>query len=273
MRSSKGCFLRTEEIFPDVIRVHFNTLRDMAVTFFRIQEFYDDAMFHDRIIPFEAFKDEWISRRGEGRFDYTENWSGFGLNSKTLKKWIKEIKTDDRTTFSPEEEQFVNTLEHHYKLLSKKQSKQYSYIFGVCEEEGPEERILVTHHELAHRLFQTNKRYKVKMRGALSGLPKDFIKRFEKILKKKFYARKVFTDEIQAHIVVSGLYGDTGRRKIGAKSNFTYGMFSINHIPDVKKHIHIYQKMQQIYYYFIVALFKKYPNEPLYQELFGEQKL
>ena len=59
--------IHLEELFPGFIRCHFPNIKKMATTFVRFQEYYDDSMFHGRLLSFEDFYKEWCQRRGKWR--------------------------------------------------------------------------------------------------------------------------------------------------------------------------------------------------------------
>ncbi|HMB00382.1 MAG TPA: hypothetical protein VKS21_05280 [Spirochaetota bacterium] len=234
-----------ESLFPGLYRARFEKLSDLAMSFCRMQEFYDDAMFHGRILTLTEFIELWKQKRGEGNFTYPEYWSGYGLKGKTVCRWLDKLGWYSR--LEPREKKLLTALEH------KHGSRDFSglYLFGVCEEEGERERITVTNHEIAHFLFFANKRYRQKVSNAVRQFPGRTIRRFELTLKRKFYHRKVFYDEMQADIAANGYNG-----LLNVKSH------KVN-----RKYYYLYRRIMSIFQFYLRELFRKYPNPELAREL------
>jgi len=237
--------VKIERIFPDLYRARFEKLYNLSMSFVRLQEYYDDSMFHGRLLEIEDFIEEWSLRRGNGEFTYPENWNGYGVRGKNIMTWLSAVS--GRSELRKEEEDLFN------KLLKVHGSNDFTpvYLFGVCETEGIPERVAVTNHEIAHYLFYKNKRYKQKVKGVLSHFPGNVRLKFENILQKKYYHRTTFVDEIQANIATS----ENG------------GLFDENKLKIHSKYGYLYKKLREIYSHYKKELFDHHPNQTLEEEL------
>ena len=80
--------MKTKKIGDNILFFEFKTQKDMALTFFRVQEFYESK--NDNLLnkSFSVFDFLEESMTKEGYLDYFYFWSGFNVPGHIVKKWM-----------------------------------------------------------------------------------------------------------------------------------------------------------------------------------------
>ena len=165
----------------------FKKQKDLALTFFRIQEYYESDNDEIRGIPFslETFLEQHIDK--EGYLDYFNFWDGFNLPGHIIDEW--EFKIGSNKT--AREMDFIKIIRENLDT-----SKKY-YVIGAISKDK-----LTIKHEIAHALYFMNEEY----RNSADEITKRFeknksqYKKVVKYLKSLNYSDIVMQDEVQAYM-------------------------------------------------------------------------
>lgn len=164
-----------KQIFNSVL-VSASTTAELAETFMRYQEYYENPFWQGKIFTIGQLK-EWYSKRYGGD-TYKKDWQGFNIPSEVLIPFKKGL-------FDPltnKEKELLNFFKYRNDNF---------YIIGAISDD-------VLNHELCHALYYTNSYYKKEINSFLSKYKKDLF-HIERHLVKKGYSKKVLFDEIQAY--------------------------------------------------------------------------
>lgn len=207
MKPKENYLPRIDSPYPNIYRLHFNSLEDMALAFVRIQEYYDGVLFHRKLFHLKDFIHKWKNYYNSASFDYSQRWNGYNVPGKILLKWLDEIegeknkRSEKPVVLHAREEAMMQALNSAHP----KSDWKNMYFFAVSPAEGPAEERLVTKHECAHGFFTLHRRYRSKMKSLIRALPKDFTERVENFLRFKLYHPSVFSDEMQAYLATDDM--------------------------------------------------------------------
>jgi len=204
--------VRVSPILPGIYCAEYEGLYELAMAFVRLQEYSDGARFHRKIFELEAFIADWCERKGEGAFTYPKRWNGYNVAGTVVEEWLSRVKAE--SSLRPEESQLLAAL----RGAAGSPPWNGLYLFGVCDEEGPVEKALVTEHETAHAFFHLYERYRRRSHAFVGALPRDFRLRAESVLREKGYHRSAYTDEIQAYLSTGDIdHGMLGLKTLGCR--------------------------------------------------------
>ncbi len=174
------------EIAPKVFHVAVEDSYDLAMLFLRAQEFYESPYKEIRGKNFTVLKFmEIYSKERDNVFSYPNDWAGFNIPGKIIKKIYFDSVPEDFNFYD-------KTLFHIHKEID---SEFNYYLIGTL----PDDRDTIN-HEVAHANFCLNKRYKKESLQIIRKLPVTARKKIEKHLTYIGYDSRVFDDEIQAYI-------------------------------------------------------------------------
>lgn len=151
---------------------------DLAMTFLRFQEYYENPEFRNKVFTMGQFKD-WYGQK-YGAFTYDRDWSGFNIPSYVLDPFIRGL-------FDPLTEAEQELL-YRFRHRSDKH-----YIIGVGKKEG------ALDHEIAHGLFYTDEDYKREVMWLLSSKNKS-LQEVYGFVKGLMYHEAVWLDEVHAYM-------------------------------------------------------------------------
>lgn len=161
---------------------------DLAMTFWRTQEFYENSNpdFRGKKFSLNEFMN-WYAKNisQSSTFSYAEDWDGFNVPSSMIEQCYlvncERMPHDEFMLFI--HSQIRKNTQTHYYLIGAKNSNQVTY-----------------QHELAHGLFSVNSVYKKQMLEHVKNLDNQVYKKLEIILKKVGYSDEVISDEIHAYM-------------------------------------------------------------------------
>lgn len=180
------------EIKKNIYHLIFPSKGQPAKTLLRFQEHFESPRFRDKIFSLDEYKKWYIanSPRGKktGRFTYYRDWDGFNIPSNILEPFYKG-------KFDPLSKEEKTIL----RLFKNKRKKKF-YIIATFRNSG---RYLFK-HEVAHGLFYTNPKYKKEVTKILKRIDRKVKRQITNYLTRYGggYNRKVWTDEIHAHVLV-----------------------------------------------------------------------
>ena len=181
---------KIEKVKPKVFAVIIEEQYDRAMTFLRIQEFYEcpNPLFRGNIhFSFTEYM-KWYSKEYGKGFTYGVDWSGFNVPLEVAYACYDTLR-DRYTDYDDVMESIVHQI---YELNGDDCD---GYIIGAGSTEGD-----TFQHEICHGLYATNKQYKELVNEVTETIEwQDYLK-FEGNLLDMGYTAAVIPDEIQAYL-------------------------------------------------------------------------
>jgi len=181
---------KIEQVKPKVFAVIIEDSYDRAMTFCRVQEYYESpnpAFRGNNDFSFTEYM-KWYSKEYGRGFTYGVDWSGFNVPLETAYQCYDTL-TDRYTDYDDVMESIVHQL---YELNGDDID---GYMIGAGSTEGD-----TFQHEICHGLYATNKEYKQSVDEITETIEwQDYLK-FEKNLLDMGYTAAVIPDEIQAYL-------------------------------------------------------------------------
>jgi hypothetical protein len=187
---------RLKEVKPLIFAVIIKNKYDRAMTFCRVQEYYESPSpkFRGKEFSIWDYMKWYHERYGRG-FSYGNDWSGFNIPVKAIRECYNRL----------------NKYESPYdkvvgEIIQRIAIYREGYVIGCGNMKDGTFK-----HEVCHGLYHTNKDYKKQMDSLTKGLPKKYYDTFKKNILELGYASKVVDDEIQAYIQYGYDNPDFGR--------------------------------------------------------------
>lgn len=170
----------------------FKDKHELCMSFLRYEEFYESpsCQFRDNKFTIAAYMSWYSKTFGEGKFTYTDDWSGFNLPVDVIKH-VHARGIDD-----PNHYDFL--MYGVYGIISSQlKDGEKGYLIG-CDENDDS----IKDHELTHALFYINDDYRYQVKELLLKASSDskIINEMSKSLLDSGYCQKVVIDEIQAYV-------------------------------------------------------------------------
>ena len=180
--------MKTIKLSKNILLFTFEAQKELALTFFRVQEYYESPYndLHGKEFSVFDFLNTMMNEKGE--IDYFAKWCGFNIPGIVINKWINSL----RDSPTPSENIFWEEI---YKNVSLKKP---FYVIGALEKD-----IETIDHEIAHALYYMNKEFYENMDILNDKFRKNFPKIYNSMsrhLKKMEYRPEVIKDEIQAYL-------------------------------------------------------------------------
>jgi hypothetical protein len=187
---------KLKEVRPRVYSVVIKDSYDRAMTFCRVQEFYESPSKKFRGKSYSIWDYmKWYSDTFGG-FTYARDWGGFNIPLKSAINCYDKVK-EDLTPYDIVMKEIVGKIE--LSMFDKKSKRDYNaYIIGSEDSEGDTFR-----HEMCHALYSIDKNYKREMDELTSSIEERHYKFFSNNLLEMGYALQVVPDEIQAYLSTS----------------------------------------------------------------------
>jgi pyruvate/2-oxoacid:ferredoxin oxidoreductase alpha subunit len=176
-----------KQVYPGIYLCTVEDMYDLAMTFCRVQEFYESPIKGIRGKRFTLI--ELMARyakKNNGSFSYPLDWGGFNIPGPIIDNLYKE-KIEDYNIY---DDIIINI---HRQAIKETGSTQY-YLIGSNSDKS------TIAHECAHALFFLDKEYKKKTKEILKKLHKSVYKKAEKVLLGLGYDKSVIDDELQAYL-------------------------------------------------------------------------
>jgi len=176
--------MKIKEIFPKLYHIEFKSQYIMAMSFLRVQEYYESSFkeIKGRYFLLEDYMDAYAEWKGN--FTYCSDWTGFNIPGNIYVEWAQ--------------------LFWQFPDMSQKEIELYNRILPIINKNGENFYLIssldenTTLHEIAHGFYYLNSKYKKAMNKLINPRTK-FYKNFHKKLSKMGYAKEVIRDEIQAY--------------------------------------------------------------------------
>ena len=176
--------MKIKEIYPGLYYIKFKSQYQMAMTFIRVQEYYESPFknIRNRFFTLEDYMDTYAEWRGN--FTYPLDWDGFNIPGHIYIQWAKLF-----WRFSDIQQKEIDFYNKILPIIKKK--KKFYLISAIHKQD--------LMHEIAHGLYYLNKKYKESVNKILKTNTK-FYKKFKEDLLKMGYTKEVIKDEIQAYV-------------------------------------------------------------------------
>lgn len=171
--------INIKQVTDKIIHVSCTTEDELAQTFMRFQECYENPEWRGKVFTRGQFMD-WYGQK-YGAYTYAHDWTGFNIPSSILEPFIRGLFDP----LTPNEEQFLNLFKHRTDKF---------YIIGV---QG--DRTDTLDHEICHGLYHTSWGYKNDVNRLLAYNKKSLKKVYE-FVGKMMYHPSVLDDEVHAYM-------------------------------------------------------------------------
>lgn len=205
-------------LFPGVYLVTYKDYFDMAISFLRMQEYYENPSkkFKNKIFNVLDFMQHYVRQTKKPYFTYPDDYCGYNIPSSV----IYEFNLLDGSKLN----EFEIDLFMHIDKIKKFKNHEDFYLIA-CHEKDKN----VLKHEIAHGLYFTDPIYKTEMQSLGGSLPKKLRKKIFKVLTEMKYHDSVHYDELQAYMA-TGLSHE------------------LEKIKGIKKHRKYFKKVFKKYY-------------------------
>lgn len=176
-----------KRLYPGMYLCSITDMYDLAMTFCRIQEFYESPIKQIRGKKFTLIKlMSLYSKRNRGCFTYPEDWGGFNIPGPIIanlfKKGIEDFNVYDK---------IIEDI--HNKINGEIETDNHYYLIGSDDNKKTIE------HEICHALYFLNKSYKKNADAILKKLIPSARKKATGVLLELGYDKSVIDDELQAY--------------------------------------------------------------------------
>lgn len=189
----KVCY-KIKEVKPNIFAVTIKDTYDLAMTFCRVQEFYESPNKNFRGKQFSIWDYmKWYHKsKYNSGFTYAADWSGFNIPFKVARECYPPYSLEnDETPYDEIFKSILNNIQAKYK----DQNVMNGYIIGTKMEKGK-----VFQHEVCHGLFYTDSIYRERVTEIVKSIPKKHFDIMKKNLAGSGYGSHVIIDEIQAYL-------------------------------------------------------------------------
>jgi hypothetical protein len=180
------------QIHPKIFLVGIENSYDLAMTFCRVQEFYESPYKEIKGKPFTITELQRIysMRREDGCFTYPIDWAGYNVPSKAINNLYQShlVITD----LNEYDEVFEDIVFHIENRLGS--DKKY-YVIGS----DPLSKVTIE-HEVAHAFYYLHPSYKKAVDKITDKIPSSLCNKIKNHLLELGYNEKVIKDEIQAYL-------------------------------------------------------------------------
>ena len=191
---------KINEVKPKVFAVVIEDRYDRAMTFLRVQEFYESPNKKFRGKNFNIWDYiKWYSEEYGKGFTYGTDWSGFNVPLETAYKCYDTL--NDRYT---DYDDVMESIIH--KLYELNGDDADGYIIGAGNTDGDTFK-----HEVCHGLYYINPNYKATADAVTALIHNENYNIFEKNLLEMGYTELVIKDEIQAYLQYGWESNDFGK--------------------------------------------------------------
>jgi hypothetical protein len=176
-----------KKLYPGIYLCKIEDMYDLAMTFCRVQEFYESPFKQIRGKRFTLIELMALySKKNEGSFTYPMDWGGFNIPGPVIAS-LYDYKIEDYNIYDS------IILEIHNKIVTETESNQY-YLIGSNTD------VCTIEHECCHALFFLDKNYRENALKILKKLHRSLRKKAEDVLFELGYDKSVMDDEIQAYL-------------------------------------------------------------------------
>lgn len=194
-----------KEVLPSIYHFSTENQYDLAMTFLRYQEFYENPEWKGKDFTIFEFMNWYVKDGHRECFTYPDDWAGYNIPSYVIYDLRNRIK--DGNIYDDIINEVADQISSNFNATRKD-----FYLIGTINDDGP-----TIEHEIAHGLFYTNQDYKNEMLNEVNKLPKKLYENLTKSLHEEMmYHKDVLDDEIQAYMA-TGLVPELNKNIRGSK--------------------------------------------------------
>jgi hypothetical protein len=162
---------------------------DLAMTFCRVQEFYESSFeeIRGKNFTISQLMRLYSMKFGDGIFTYPIDWVGFNVPYKAIWNCYYEFQIVDANEY----DDFIQEIDDKIQL----ESPNKYYLIG-----SPPNAKTTIDHEVAHAFYFLNKKYKKAADTIIDSIYESSLKKMKKHLNSIGYSDTVFKDEVQAYL-------------------------------------------------------------------------
>jgi hypothetical protein len=207
---------KLKEIYKGIFIVTIQDEYDLAMTFCRLQEFYESPFKQIRKNTFsmDEFQRMYAKKFGDGVFSYPMDWAGFNVPGDIVDEFMSVTFPDWGNNYDCIMNNIYWTITEEYETYNE--TRPY-YLIGA----GPKDKHTIN-HEICHALYYLDKNYKFRVNYVLAELNASLLEHFKSFLLVKGYSKNVLMDEINAYICFDEDYlmQDMQKMNKSEKKNF-----------------------------------------------------
>jgi len=180
---------KTEIVVDNCLLIKFNKQKDLTMSFFRVEEYYESAnpKLHQQAFTLETFIEEQM--KSDGELDYFNYWTGFNVPGYIIEEWSNKINAE----YYFREKQLIDIIRDRLDV-----SRKY-YVIGALENDTN-----TIDHEIAHALYYMNPEYNKEMGELISEFQSNYTEDYNimcsVLTNTRQYGNNVLFDEIQAYM-------------------------------------------------------------------------
>jgi len=204
------------KLYPGIYLCTINDTYDLAMTFCRVQEFYESPFKQIRGHRFTLVELMSIyAKKNNGSFSYPLDWGGFNVPGPIVSNLFDHEITDFNIY-----DDIITTI--HDKIVDEVGDTNYYLI-------GSDSNKTTVEHEYCHGLYFVNSKYRDTVNGIVKQLLPTVRKKIVRVLLDLGYDNSVMNDEIQAYL-------STGFNLI--KENTKFNKRELSNFTDVVLELH-----------------------------------
>lgn len=182
------------EVKPNIFAVIISNKFDRAMTFCRVQEFYESPNPQFRGKHFKMWDYmKWYSEEYGRGFSYPDDWSGFNIPFEVMDKCFKDMKE-----FETPYDAVMYKIYWHIRTMK---GNGKAYVIGAEDTKGDTFK-----HEVCHGLYHTDKTYNQLVNEITDTISVQHKLNFRNNLIGMGYTDSVVDDEIQAYLTFGHNY-------------------------------------------------------------------
>jgi hypothetical protein len=182
--------MKLTKLAPQILLFEGYTQKELALTFFRIQEYYESPLNGLRNQQFSVFDFLYESMDVDGSMNYFTFWAGFNFPGFVVKDWWNK-----HSDWTPFEQRLIRDIRLNVD------TDEPFYVIGALEKDTE-----TIDHEVAHALWFIDQDYQKEMSELNTELimwHSDNYEEMQNHLLSIGYSDVVMSDEIQAYMIES----------------------------------------------------------------------
>ena len=205
---------KLKEIYKRIFLVTIEDSYDLAMTFCRLQEYYESPFkqIRGKTFSMDEFQRLYAKELGNGIFTYPADWAGFNVPGDVVDDFMS-------VTFDDWGNEYDFVIEDiHWKITDEHESYNEIYPYYLIGAEPKDQATI--NHEICHALYYLDREYKDRVDTILKDLDESLLNDFKYQLLNKGYSKRVLIDEINAYICFDPEYLITKSVNKKKKKNF-----------------------------------------------------
>jgi hypothetical protein len=206
---------KLKEIYKGIFWVNIKDQYDLAMTFCRLQEYYESPLkkIRGKTFTMTEFQKIYAQKFGDGIFTYPNDWVGFNIPGNAVDDFMS-VTFDD---WGNEYDCVIRDI--HWEITDEYESYNETnpyYLIGAAAKNKD-----TIKHEICHALYYLDKQYKAHVNLVISKLNRHVFEQFRSHLLNIGYSKQVVIDEINAYMCVDSYQlTDSAKMNKREKKNF-----------------------------------------------------